>query len=240
MVIGEALPRLRHCTELQVCSWLIFMHLISDHRSRHLALSCSANYNQMQTVIQLQSEDSFCTSCTKGESVWRQRGALKYLFVVFCGFAGRMRCAHPLVHTEAKHTEHNRPLQGVRISHGLPRARPCWSQCIATGNLTHHGSRGSSGIGSEPSPPGRSQHQTSFLKGNGAQTRHPATVSVNYGDFFPIIFMLRYVLNGRWISRGLGGPRQTREQAAPQSDVTGESVFCQWRLKDVLISWCLY
>lgn len=91
--------------------------------------------------------------------------------------------AHHKTHSHT-HVHTNSALQGSRISHGLPRACLCCSECIATGNLTHHSTQGSSASAASPcsqllAAPNllseRKQHPTHS---------HPTTVSVNYGDFF--------------------------------------------------------
>ena len=99
-----------------------------------------------------------------------------------CTLSPTLRHSHTPTHTHTR-THTKSTLQGRRISHGLPRACLCCSECIATGNLTHHSTRGSSAsAASLCSQLLAAPNLLSERKQHPAHS-HPTTVSVNYGEF---------------------------------------------------------
>lgn len=93
-------------------------------------------------------------------------------------FCKRHTVPHKHVHTITKH------YTASRISHRLPRACLCCSECIATGNLTHHNTRGSWALAAIQCSKALAAANI-LLKGKQhPMHRHPTTVSVNYCEFF--------------------------------------------------------
>ena len=90
--------------------------------------------------------------CPLAQGIWHQRGALKSFLWFRVHRTHAMRTLLPrLRHAAAQqHTHTSGALQGGRISHGLPGAHLRRSECIATGNLTHHSTRGISASAASP------------------------------------------------------------------------------------------
>lgn len=104
-----------------------------------------------------------CLPCAHWVKVFDISGALKS-FLVVCSLQDTHHVyTISLSHTHI-HMHTNSSLQARRISHGLPRARLCCSECIATGNLTHHRTRGSSASTARPVQPTARSTKSPFGK----------------------------------------------------------------------------
>lgn len=143
--------------------------------------------------------------CLLGQDDSYLKGALKSFLVIkeICNLytLAYTTLRHTVTHTFTNthtHAHTNSALKGRGISHGLPRACLCCRECIATGNLTHHCTRGrSASAATQCSQPLAAPNLLSDRKQHPTHS-HPTTVSVNYVDFFQIIFMLQFIsLNWR-------------------------------------------
>lgn len=105
--------------------------------------------------------------CIKNEVLLVQRHSLHTS--LSRSFAGHMPwCILSPTHKTHSHTcmwtQTQSALQSRRISHGLPGACLCCSECIATGNLTHHSTRGSLSISGKPMQPTARSNKPPFGK----------------------------------------------------------------------------
>lgn len=121
--------------------------------------------------------------CLLGQDDSYLKGALKS-FLVIKEIYNKYTLAYPTLRHTVTHTHTHSALKGRGISHGLPRACLCCRECIATGNLTHHCTRGrSASAATQCSQPLAAPNLLSDRKQHPTHSP-PTTVSVNYVDFF--------------------------------------------------------
>ncbi len=87
-------------------------------------------------------------------------------------------------------------------------------------------------ISSKPFAPNRSQHQTSFQKGNSTQRTVIVRLSASITVTFQIIFMLQFILlNGSWIVVIHYGLRGLSKNALRSDIISGSQFLWWWNIK---------